>query len=133
MLSAHFFENTRILEVVSIEKLNEETKPVIDEVPLSPELTVEYLTARYSGSHHLFNGYVKNSGKVPLKNVVFILYLSGGDNNYEHEVQLEPDVLEAGQDSYFDLEFVQSGLDPYYDFAFYSGDFIIPVKIVALD
>lgn len=63
-LTADFYEKIRVLEILNIEKFNEQSQIDISEKPIYPELLVEWLIEEHEGERYRFEGSVKNTGKM---------------------------------------------------------------------
>jgi len=111
-LTAVFYEKTRTVEVVDIEKFNEKMDTEISETPiLRKELKVHWVNAQYSGYQYFFEGSIENTGKIPLRylQVEFLGYDVDGNLIAIECCPLSPEIIAVGELGHFYLRIYLKG------------------------
>ena len=111
-LTAVFYEKTKIIELLDIEKSNEQVNTEITETPiLREELKVLSMNAEYSGYIYRFEGSVENTGKIPLISLEVELYGYDTDDNLmaQERAPLYPEVINPGELGHFLLQVYLKG------------------------
>lgn len=98
-LEAVYFEKIRLIDTVEVRRFNEATNTEVDETPIRKEFTLNWTTVQYQAMHFYFQGSIRNSGRVPLKNlgVKFFLFDEEGNVLETVEAIVEPDIIAPGE------------------------------------
>lgn len=99
ILHAVFYEKTKLIEIVEIWHENVKTRIETDETPIKKEFQIEWMNVEDHGSHYMFNGVIKNIGKVPLKNlgVKFFLYDEEDNIVATEQTHVKPNTVAPGE------------------------------------
>lgn len=122
-LTADFYEKTKVVEILDIEKFNIKTENRVSKVPVFPELLVHWVTSTYYGSSYHFEGEVTNVGKMPLRNVEVEIDDFDSENNLvlTQRTPLYPDIIDVGERAHFYLRYRER-----IDLRYYNYRFILP-------
>lgn len=102
-LTAVFYEETKVLEIIDIEKFNEQLDTEVTETPVLGELLVDWIRAAYDGQRYEFEGSVENVGKITLNDiqVEFTLFDEDGKFLLTERTNVEPAIIAPGERAHF--------------------------------
>jgi len=102
-LTAIFDEETEALEIIDIEKSNEQMDTEITETPIKEVIFVHWIKGEYGGSQYHFEGAVENVGEISLNNieVEFELFDEEGKFLLKERTNVEPDTIAPEERGHF--------------------------------
>ena len=124
-LTAVFYEETKVLEIIDIEKFNEQLTTEAIETPIQKALLVHWIRGEYVGQRYRLEGSVENVGKIPLNDIQVEFALLDEDGKFlaTEKTTLDPEIINPGERAKWFLNFtVREKVRRYnYEFTTASG------------